>query len=143
MWGLRPAFASAPTCCCREWRLPFADDCFEVVYTEGQLRRWRDPCPFLRELLRVVRPGGCLLLHDLRRDADAYVTEYLVREMAAEAKESEDVRFLLRHFLLCLRASHSAGELEDLLLGLDGGGLAWQLDQTNEMSLTAIVEKRP
>jgi SAM-dependent methyltransferase len=44
--------------------LPFADDCFDVVRADRLLREVDDRVRVLKELVRVTRPGGRLLLHD-------------------------------------------------------------------------------
>jgi ubiquinone/menaquinone biosynthesis C-methylase UbiE len=44
--------------------LPFADDAFDVVRADGVLRYASDPTRVVRELARVLAPGGSLLLHD-------------------------------------------------------------------------------
>ena len=41
---------------------PFADDTFDVVFHQGLLEHFRDPLPLLREDLRVLKPGGHLLV---------------------------------------------------------------------------------
>jgi SAM-dependent methyltransferase len=42
--------------------MPFADDTFDVVFHQGLLEHFRDPLPLLRENVRVLRPGGVLLV---------------------------------------------------------------------------------
>jgi ubiquinone/menaquinone biosynthesis C-methylase UbiE len=44
--------------------LPFADDCFDVVRADRLLGEVDDRSRVLKELVRVTRPGGRLLLHD-------------------------------------------------------------------------------
>jgi len=44
--------------------LPFADDVFDVVRADRLLREIDDRSRVLKELVRVTRPGGRLLLHD-------------------------------------------------------------------------------
>jgi SAM-dependent methyltransferase len=139
-WGLRPHAAgpsAPPPLRCEEGRLPFPDARFEVVYAEGQLRRWPSPQAVIGELLRVTREEGFVLLHDLRRDADPFVAEYLVREMADD--ESAEGRFLLRHFLASLRAAYAVDEVARLLC--ECGCRTFLLDGTNEMSLTVALRK--
>ncbi|MBU0742232.1 class I SAM-dependent methyltransferase [bacterium] len=41
---------------------PFPDDSFDLVFHQGLLEHFRDPLPLLREDLRVLRPGGYLLV---------------------------------------------------------------------------------
>jgi SAM-dependent methyltransferase len=41
---------------------PLPDGGFDVVYHQGLLEHFRDPLPLLREDLRVLRPGGHLLV---------------------------------------------------------------------------------
>lgn len=43
-------------------RLPFADERFDLVYSQGLLEHFSDPLPVVREQARVVRPGGFLLV---------------------------------------------------------------------------------
>ena len=41
---------------------PFPDDSFDLVFHQGLLEHFRDPLPLLREDLRVLKPGGYLLV---------------------------------------------------------------------------------
>ncbi|HPF35099.1 MAG TPA: class I SAM-dependent methyltransferase [Candidatus Krumholzibacteria bacterium] len=41
---------------------PFADDSFDVVFHQGLLEHFRNPVDMLREDLRVVKPGGFLVV---------------------------------------------------------------------------------
>jgi ubiquinone/menaquinone biosynthesis C-methylase UbiE len=43
-------------------RLPFADDAFDVVWSSGSIEYWPNPVETLRELRRVARPGGQVLV---------------------------------------------------------------------------------
>jgi demethylmenaquinone methyltransferase/2-methoxy-6-polyprenyl-1,4-benzoquinol methylase len=43
-------------------RLPFADDAFDVVWSSGSIEYWPNPVTALRELRRVARPGGQVLV---------------------------------------------------------------------------------
>jgi len=43
-------------------RKPFPDGTFDIVFHQGLLEHFRDPLPLLREDLRVLRPGGYLLV---------------------------------------------------------------------------------
>lgn len=45
-------------------RLPFPDDSFDLSYSRFVLMHVRDPILAIREMARVTRPGGCLVIHE-------------------------------------------------------------------------------
>jgi demethylmenaquinone methyltransferase/2-methoxy-6-polyprenyl-1,4-benzoquinol methylase len=65
-------------------RLPFRDDVFDVVWSSGSIEYWPNPVEGLRELRRVAKPGGQVLVvgpdypHNrvLQRVADAIMLFY-------------------------------------------------------------------
>jgi ubiquinone/menaquinone biosynthesis C-methylase UbiE len=44
--------------------LPFADASFDVVYTAGAFNFFSDRKKAIREMIRVTKPGGCLMIED-------------------------------------------------------------------------------
>lgn len=64
--------------------LPFPRGSFEVVATSSSLHHWPDPHAGLREIARVLRPGGTLVLTDWR--ADHFPTR--VRDLALRMTDS-------------------------------------------------------
>ncbi len=69
-------------------RLPFRDDVFDVVWSSGSIEYWPEPEATLRELRRVAKPGGQVLVVGpdapdrtvFRRLADAIMLFYDERE---------------------------------------------------------------
>jgi len=43
-------------------RLPYADDTFDIVWSSGSIEYWPNPVETLRELKRVGKPGGSVLV---------------------------------------------------------------------------------
>jgi ubiquinone/menaquinone biosynthesis C-methylase UbiE len=43
-------------------RLPFRDDTFDVVWSSGSIEYWPNPVATLRDMRRVARPGGQVLV---------------------------------------------------------------------------------
>jgi 2-polyprenyl-3-methyl-5-hydroxy-6-metoxy-1,4-benzoquinol methylase len=43
-------------------QLPFADECFDVAYAIEVIEHLKNPYDFIREMFRVVRPGGKVII---------------------------------------------------------------------------------
>ena len=55
----------------RAQRMPFDDDHFDAVFTNGSLHEWEDPVQVMNEIARVLKPGGRYFVSDLRRDMNS------------------------------------------------------------------------
>ena len=49
-------------------RMPFEDEKFDAVFTNGSLHEWSDPKNTFNEIWRVLKKGGSAFISDLRRD---------------------------------------------------------------------------
>ena len=71
-------------------RLPFADDSFDAVTISFGLRNIVDPAAGLREMLRITRPGGRLVVCEFSHPANRLVRtaylEYLMRALPTIAR---------------------------------------------------------
>jgi ubiquinone/menaquinone biosynthesis C-methylase UbiE len=58
-------------------RLPYADNTFDLVFSNGSLHEWEFPLANMQEMLRVLKPGGHYQISDLRRDIAGLVHWFL------------------------------------------------------------------
>lgn len=75
-------------------KVDYRDASFDTVYSSSVLHHIPDPRDLLREMKRLVRPGGCLLLRDLYRPASREQAEALGAKHAADGTDAHKETFL-------------------------------------------------
>jgi ubiquinone/menaquinone biosynthesis C-methylase UbiE len=89
--------------------MPFEDSSFDFVISCGSLHHWKEPTRIFREIHRVLRPGCCALVDDLRRDVPKECIEEWV-----SAHKSRFMRWGARH---SFSEAYTPQEIKDLLEG--------------------------
>ncbi|WP_435006545.1 class I SAM-dependent methyltransferase [Tundrisphaera lichenicola] len=97
--------------------LPFPDGRFEAVISNTIVHHIPDPCPALFEFVRLVVPGGSLMIRDLLRPNDEAEIEALVDRYASS--ETHVARTLFRD---SLRASLTLDEIRTIVIALGLSG---------------------
>ena len=77
-------------------RLPFADDCFDVICCSLVLSYLKRPQTLLAELKRVLRPGGSLVISSMKPFCDMSVIYRDFIKQQVTAQDVEGARNLLR-----------------------------------------------
>ena len=65
-------------------QLPYKDEDFEMVVSNSLVHHLPDPLPFFRELKRVLKPNGAILIRDLIRPSDQETMNNLVESIGTE-----------------------------------------------------------
>jgi demethylmenaquinone methyltransferase / 2-methoxy-6-polyprenyl-1,4-benzoquinol methylase len=110
--------------------LPFADGAFDAVTISFGLRNVHDPQAALRELRRVTRPGGRLVVCEFSRPTWApwrtvYV-EYLMRALPAVARRVSSNPDAYVYLAESIRAWPDQAELAARVGAAGWGGVAWR-----------------
>jgi ubiquinone/menaquinone biosynthesis C-methylase UbiE len=88
-------------------RMPFKDETFDAVFTNGSLHEWSEPVETLQEIWRVLKRGGRIFISDLRRDMFFLMKWFLWINV-----KPKQIRPGL---ITSLNASYTPGEIEQLL----------------------------
>ncbi|GAB2464562.1 class I SAM-dependent methyltransferase [Streptomyces incanus] len=86
--------------------LPFPDATFDHAFSSASLHEWSDPVTALREIHRVLRPGGAFCVSDLRRDTDRTTLQFMKANIAVDMRPG---------FLTSVRSAYTVPEAADLL----------------------------
>lgn len=110
--------------------MPFQNDSFDLVFSNGSLHEWEDARQVFTEIFRVLKKGGRVSVSDLRRDLSQEIFEFM-RDCCESKKIQEG-------FVTSVMASYVKDELEGIL-----GGIEFSMLQiiTHPYGLVVIGEK--
>jgi demethylmenaquinone methyltransferase/2-methoxy-6-polyprenyl-1,4-benzoquinol methylase len=111
-------------------RLPFADGVFDAVTISFALRNVHDPDAGLREMLRVTRPGGRLVIcefsHPTLKPFRTVYTEYLMRALPPVAERVSSNPDAYVYLAESIRAWPDQRALAGRLQGAGWSAVAWR-----------------
>jgi ubiquinone/menaquinone biosynthesis C-methylase UbiE len=113
-------------------RMPFADKSFDLLVCRAAFKNFSEPERALKEMRRVLRPGGTGVIIDLRRDASMADVKHAVDGM--NLGPVNRVLTTLTFRLMLLKRAYTKEELEKLL---DGAGFKTIEVRTNEIGMEA------
>lgn len=92
-------------------QLPFDEATFQLVYSINALHRMEHPVETIREMYRVLKPGGKMILSDLRRDLIEDFADYRIKEL----QSVQDADWMIKNFLNSWGASYTLAETEQIM----------------------------
>jgi ubiquinone/menaquinone biosynthesis C-methylase UbiE len=90
-------------------QMPYPDHCFDMIISNSIVHHLSDPQPFFRELCRLLKPTGGVLIRDLIRPQTIIELEYLVSTYAGDCDGEQQ-----KLFRDSLRASYTVPEIKTL-----------------------------
>src|SRR5262245_21232330 len=81
-------------------RMPFDPDSFDYLFCRAAFKNFTEPVQALREMYRVLKPGGKALILDLRPDASAEAIDAHVKNMGLGWINALLTRLAFKYMLL-------------------------------------------
>jgi ubiquinone/menaquinone biosynthesis C-methylase UbiE len=81
-------------------RMPFQDGSFDLIVCRAAFKNFSAPVAALREMRRVLRPGGKAIIIDLRKDTPLAAIDDYVAKMHTNAVNAAIIRWTFRLMLL-------------------------------------------
>lgn len=90
--------------------MPFEERAFDLIVCRAAFKNFSEPVMAVREMLRVLRPGGKVLIIDLRRDTPKETVDAYVDKMNAGAVNAAFMKLTFR--LMLLKRAYTREEFE-------------------------------
>ena len=87
--------------------MPFSDNTFNGVFTNGSLHEWSQPEKIFNEIYRVLKPQSIYFISDLRRDMNFFIKWF----MKAVTKPVE----IRPGLITSINASYTLKEIQSIL----------------------------
>ena len=98
-------------------QMPFADNAFDFLVCTAAFKNFTEPVRALQEMHRVLRPGGQVLIVDLRRDAPQAAIDKAVNDMHLGVVNTTLIKLTFRFMLL--KRAYTKATFERMLAQTD------------------------
>ena len=88
-------------------QIPFQNDTFDGVFSNGSLHEWENPIKVFNEIFRLLKPNGLYCITDMRRDVNP-----LIKWSIYCSTKPKEIR---PGFLTSQNASYTVDEIKNLL----------------------------
>jgi ubiquinone/menaquinone biosynthesis C-methylase UbiE len=88
-------------------QVPFDNNTFDGVFTNGSLHEWSQPVKVFDEVYRVSKPGAEYFISDMRRDMNPFVRRFM--KLMVKPKE------IRPGFISSMNASYTIAEIRSIL----------------------------
>jgi len=127
--GLKMDFIQASAC-----DLPFPDGSFDLVYSVDSIKHWPDRLKGLLECVRIVKPGGKLIITEVNRNCTLRQGIQFVRDWRVPAilRPFSVVPFFLFAVMRSLTVQEARSltdmlSLDEVTIEPDAGGINWTM----------------
>lgn len=93
--------------------MPFANDGFDFLLCRAAFKNFGEPVRALQEMCRVLKPGGCGLIIDLRKDASMESINHTVDAMGLNAINRVMTKLTFR--LMMLKTAYTKQQFQQML----------------------------
>ncbi|MDR2660405.1 MAG: class I SAM-dependent methyltransferase [Spirochaetaceae bacterium] len=105
--------------------MPFMDASFDFLFCSAAFKNFHDPAQALREMYRVLKPGGKGLIIDMNRNASDAALKAVVNDMKLRGFDRFFMSLTFRFFLR--NGAYTDAEFESLLAA--SGFSSWNIEE--------------
>ena len=92
--------------------MPFADNSFDFIFCSAAFKNFKDPAQALREMCRVLAPGGVVLIIDMKRDISKKALEDEAVKISGNKMERIFLKFMFKNLA---QSAYTRKEIEQLI----------------------------
>lgn len=94
-------------------QMPFAESSFDFLLCRAAFKNFSDPVGALREMRRVLKPGGLALLIDLRKDVNKKALDDYIRGLKVGPLDAFMMKWTFR--LMLIRRAYTKQQFSDFI----------------------------